>query len=525
MSKRSNDHEPDQHRKKRRTEEDKGHNYSDVKNPFHDENLSSSFDWKLKREKDKKEGRNDDQDYDQTDAQRELNKLIKRREERDRQQKQKEEERARQSRLKEQSSYAELAKREDEFHLKQARIRAMTRLKENRSKAIDHFYLINILTISDPTNRHNLGINSIQDLPINTVIKSPSKVLKFSTKQDTEELLQDIKMFLELDTEAIEYWKSVSKISENHLNEISQNLSDDDGAVHSALIEEIDKTMEGKSLEELKELEDQIQTQLSDMGGADHEYWLSLLKRLSVKIALKKIDELHRKVVQDRIKLLQKAGKNSEEIQIFERKMCDIDYVDEPQTSNDGEDFSSSSSSYSSNSSSEQRGKRTVIKTRLTEEEMMELELSKGFEEDEEQFSLEYTISDADQPPSKPGEKKRTKKPKYFNRVKMGYDWNKYNQVHYDLDSPPPKVVQGYQFNIFYPDLTESKVTPHYKLLKTDNPDLVILLFQASPPYKDVAFKIVNSEWESSQKAGFKCQFSNGILHLWFSFKKYRYRR
>eukprot|EP01125_Pyxidicula_operculata_P004972 TRINITY_DN1836_c0_g1_i1.p1 TRINITY_DN1836_c0_g1~~TRINITY_DN1836_c0_g1_i1.p1 ORF type:complete len:118 (+),score=24.42 TRINITY_DN1836_c0_g1_i1:99-452(+) len=95
MSKRSNDHEPDQHRKKRRTEEDKGHNYSDVKNPFHDENLSSSFDWKLKREKDKKEGRNDDQDYDQTDAQRELNKLIKRREERDRQQKQKEEERAR----------------------------------------------------------------------------------------------------------------------------------------------------------------------------------------------------------------------------------------------------------------------------------------------------------------------------------------------------------------------------------------------------------------------------------------------
>ena len=28
------------------------------------------------------------------------------------------------------------------------------------------------------------------------------------------------------------------------------------------------------------------------------------------------------------------------------------------------------------------------------------------------------------------------------NRVHTGYEWNKYNQTHYDHDNPPPKIVQ-----------------------------------------------------------------------------------
>ena len=52
-------------------------------------------------------------------------------------------------------------------------------------------------------------------------------------------------------------------------------------------------------------------------------------------------------------------------------------------------------------------------------------------------------------------DKYRPRKPRYFNRVKTGYEWNKYNQTHYDHDNPPPKVVQGYKFSIFYPDLID----------------------------------------------------------------------
>ena len=52
------------------------------------------------------------------------------------------------------------------------------------------------------------------------------------------------------------------------------------------------------------------------------------------------------------------------------------------------------------------------------------------------------------------------RKPRYFNSAKQGYEWNKYNQVHFDADNPPPKVVQGYKFNVFYPDLFDKTKSP-----------------------------------------------------------------
>ena len=63
-------------------------------------------------------------------------------------------------------------------------------------------------------------------------------------------------------------------------------------------------------------------------------------------------------------------------------------------------------------------------------------------------------------------DKYRPRKPKYFNRVHTGYEWNKYNQTHYDHDNPPPKIVQGYKFNIFYPDLVDKSKAPTYSIEK-----------------------------------------------------------
>ncbi|BDA46670.1 probable cactin [Coccomyxa sp. Obi] len=126
-------------------------------------------------------------------------------------------------------------------------------------------------------------------------------------------------------------------------------------------------------------------------------------------------------------------------------------------------------------------------------------------------------------------EKYRPRKPKYFNRVHTGYEWNKYNQTHYDHDNPPPKVVQGYKFNIFYPDLINKDEAPTYSLEKDPDADehgsTCLLIFHAGPPYEDTAFKILNKEWEYSHKKGFKSTFERGILHLYFNFKRNRYRR
>ena len=123
------------------------------------------------------------------------------------------------------------------------------------------------------------------------------------------------------------------------------------------------------------------------------------------------------------------------------------------------------------------------------------------------------------------GSKYRPRKPRYFNRVKTGYDWNKYNQTHYDHDNPPPKVVQGYKFNVFYPDLVDRHCTPKFFVEPADHPDFCILRFTAGPPYEDLAFKIINKEWGHSKKRGFRCVFERGILHLYFNFKREFYRR
>lgn len=86
--------------------------------------------------------------------------------------------------------------------------------------------------------------------------------------------------------------------------------------------------------------------------------------------------------------------------------------------------------------------------------------------EDEAQFSVEAAL---DSQVYLWSDKYRPRKPRYFNRVHTGFEWNKYNQTHYDMDNPPPKIVQGYKFNIFYPDLIDKNSTPEYFLVNYFN--------------------------------------------------------
>lgn len=121
-------------------------------------------------------------------------------------------------------------------------------------------------------------------------------------------------------------------------------------------------------------------------------------------------------------------------------------------------------------------------------------------------------------------DKYQPRKPMYFNRVLTGYEWNKYNRTHYDPDNPPPTTVRGYKFNIFYPDLVDKSRAPSYVIEKDDySSETCIIRLQAGPPYEDIAFRIVNKDWDYSHKKGFKCTFERGILHLYFNCKRYSY--
>lgn len=150
---------------------------------------------------------------------------------------------------------------------------------------------------------------------------------------------------------------------------------------------------------------------------------------------------------------------------------------------------------------------------------LYERELAKGVSENEEIFTGEEAVSTSSRPQW--ASKYRPRKPRYFNRVQMGYEWNKYNQTHYDHDNPPPKVVQGYKFNIFYPDLIDKTKAPTYRIERehgrrrgqsfapAGQEDTCLIRFMAGPPYEDIAFRIVDKEWDYSAKRerGFKSTF------------------
>jgi len=252
--------------KKRKKEDFEENNNDSTNNPFGD------FDWKLKREKEMKEGKRpkklttEEQENHKATVLKEIEKLKRQREERDRQKRLWEEERAKQSRLREQSCYGQLAKKEDEFHLSQAKLRAQMRLKENRAKPIDYFYV---------------AINPDQ-LPIDKVILSPAKVLDPLGKAELEELLQDIPLFIELDSN-VEYWKSLLILINHKLSQMKEPLEFADDGVHTAITSDIDAILVGKSEKELLQLEQQISSQLNGGEILDEEYWLSLLKRLCIK--------------------------------------------------------------------------------------------------------------------------------------------------------------------------------------------------------------------------------------------------
>jgi hypothetical protein len=150
---------------------------------------------------------------------------------------------------------------------------------------------------------------------------------------------------------------------------------------------------------------------------------------------------------------------------------------------------------------------------------LYEREVARGVQENEEIFAGEEEVSSLSKPQWV--NKYRPRKPRYFNRVQMGYEWNKYNQTHYDHDNPPPKVVQGYKFNIFYPDLIDKTKAPTYRIERENGrkrgqsfapageEDTCLIRFISGPPYEDLAFRIVDKEWDYSAKRerGFRSSF------------------
>lgn len=81
-------------------------------------------------------------------------------------------------------------------------------------------------------------------------------------------------------------------------------------------------------------------------------------------------------------------------------------------------------------------------RVRLDGETEFEKKAREGMNDDEATFSVEVPTEHQKFLWS---DKYRPRKPRFFNRVHTGFEWNKYNQTHYDIDNPPPKIENNCQ--------------------------------------------------------------------------------
>lgn len=413
---------------------------------------------------------------------------------------------------------------EDKFVLKQSKKKADIRVREGRAKPIDllAFNLRFIDTDRDVFDDHDT------DAQIN--VPAPTAVIEALSEAEAAELDAEITSYHTLETNARnrEYWTALRTLVTDR--KLKLNPMGPEGRAVSAVTSDVDKILGPKTLEQLEKLEGQIQAKLRSDEVMDTDYWEQLLKSLQVYKAKARLKKIYDLIRDNQLKLL--AQTDPEKAAEFAAgnttaQATPKDQAAVPAAVDRPKPTAPSSSSNNSlppgtarfaSSANEDFSQATKA--------LYEREVARGVNEDEEIFTAEETVSGMTKPQW--ADKYRPRKPRYFNRVQMGYEWNKYNQTHYDHDNPPPKVVQGYKFNIFYPDLIDKTKAPTFKIIRehgrrkgeslapAGEEDTCLIRFISGPPYEDIAFRIVDREWDYSAKKdrGFRSSFDKVPLPL-----------
>ena len=344
-----------------------------------------------------------------------------------------------------------------------------------------------------------------------------------------KELVEDIQSYhtLESNPRNREYWTALLALCADRRQKLKPQAHEGRRAV-SSVAADVDRILGPKTLAQLEALETQIRAKLRSDEPIDTDYWEELLRSLLVYKARAKLKELCAAIKEARVGLLR--ARDPEKARALEES----DGFADPEPAAPVKPAAPRSAAPSSTavvkaqaaSSSSAPPPGTARFAPSGNEDfsqatkaLYDREVARGVGEGEEIFAAEEAVPGIQKPLW--ADKYRPRKPRYFNRVLMGYEWNKYNQTHYDHDNPPPKVVQGYRFNIFYPDLIDKTKAPTYKIIRehgrrkgesfapAGKEDTCLIRFIAGPPYEDIAFRIVDREWDYSAKKerGFKSTF------------------
>uniref|UniRef100_A0A8C5ST37 Splicing factor Cactin n=1 Tax=Laticauda laticaudata TaxID=8630 RepID=A0A8C5ST37_LATLA len=558
--------------------------YTNTDNPFGDNNLLGAFIWSKALEKkgighlEEKELKDRNKRI-QEENRLELQKVKQLRLEREREKAMREQELEMLQREKEAEHFKTWEEQEDNFHLQQAKLRSKIRIRDGRAKPID--LLAKYISAEDDdlavemhepyTFLNGLTVSDMEDL-----LEDIQVYMELEQGKNVD-FWRDMTIITEDEIAKLRKLEASGKGPGERREGVNASVSSD-----------VQSVFKGKTYNQLQVIYQGIEGKILAGGpNLDIGYWESLLQQLKAYMARARLRERHQDVLRQKLyKLKQEQGVESEPLFPIIKKESPSPEAASSSHRLEPEEIAPAQPGPSSvepgtepeaEAKAEGDGEAVLIEEDLiqqslddydagkysprlltshelpfdahvvdADEDLQRLQLSRqqlqvtgdasesaediffrrakeGMGADEAQFSVEMPLTGkaylwAD--------KYRPRKPRFFNRVHTGFEWNKYNQTHYDFDNPPPKIVQGYKFNIFYPDLIDKRSTPEYFLEACpDNKDFATLRFHAGPPYEDIAFKIVNREWEYSHRHGFRCQFANGIFQLWFHFKRYRYRR
>ncbi|KAL8785168.1 MAG: hypothetical protein Q9213_003514 [Squamulea squamosa] len=477
--------------------------------------------------------------------------------------------------------------KEDEFVLKQSKKKAHIRIKEGRAKSID--WLAVTLDAIDSTK--DLLEDDGGDSDVEVV--NPVAVFEGLELSQLQELGKEIQSYLTLETNAQnrKYWDSLRVICQDHQARLAPAISH--RRAGSSVSADVDRLLAPKSAEELSTLKAQVTKKLQSNEPIDVEYWEQLLSSIAVYSAKAALNVVYRSVINSRLEEYRRtqsaeAATSQQKLEVIlarsspaislnstvdvsktldpepllklnhgdkvletmderqflanlatdRQRVQKMGYVP-PRTLQPEKSHRSTTSKQPALPPSNPSHFATAVNDDFSQATtaLYEREVARGVQENEEIFAGEEDVRSSSKPQW--AGKYRPRKPRYFNRVQMGYEWNKYNQTHYDHDNPPPKVVQGYKFNIFYPDLLDRTKAPTYRIERENGrrrgqsfapageEDTCLIRFISGPPYEDVAFRIVDKEWDYSAKRerGFRSSFDKGILQLHFQFKKVYYRK
>ena len=282
--------------------------YTNDTNPFGDSNLLQPFVWGKKKEKDKSEGKVEkDDEESRLKLMKDIDRVRKRRVDRENELEEMERLRAEEQRLREASQYENWEEKEEEFHTQQTKVRSKIRLIEKREKPIDvlarHILLIESFNSTDKEET-DLGSSLAELENLHVEMSEPLAVVENLEEEELRELLIDLDKYLEIEVKNkgsyVHFWTALKDVTAATLRQ-RKNRS---AGVHKSVKEDVKKIMGGKVSQDLKLLLDDIRKSIREGKRSDVEYWEQMEQEVAVEYSRAIVREVHCDLLRQQLEIV-----------------------------------------------------------------------------------------------------------------------------------------------------------------------------------------------------------------------------